>query len=104
MSVSAIASLNRRTPSPASSAAFVISGTMGNLVSVLTHTHHGQELILERDAHLFWTEVAGIAAVGGLLVNRVAGTNGIMAAEDGEAIRRQAPLPRDGADLSGEHA
>jgi threonine aldolase len=71
---------------------FVISGTMGNLVSVLTHTRHGQEVILERDAHLFWTEVAGIAAVGGLLVNRVAGTDGIMAAADVAAAVRPAKL------------
>jgi threonine aldolase len=71
---------------------FVISGTMGNLVSVLAHTRHGQEVILERDAHLFWTEVAGIAAVGGLLVNRVAGADGIMAAEDVAAAVRPAKL------------
>jgi threonine aldolase len=71
---------------------FVISGTMGNLVSILAHTRHGQEVILERDAHLFWTEVAGIAAVGGLLVNRVAGTDGIMAAEDVAAAVRPAKL------------
>ena len=73
-------------------ALFVISGTMGNLVSILAHTRHGQEVILERDAHLFWTEVAGIAAVGGLLVNRVAGTDGIMAAEDVAAAVRPAKL------------
>jgi threonine aldolase len=71
---------------------FVISGTMGNLVSVLAHTRHGQEVIVERDAHIFWTEVAGIAAVGGLLVNRVAGTDGIMAPEDVEAAIRIAKL------------
>jgi len=73
-------------------ALFVISGTMGNLVSVLTHTRHGQEIIVERDAHIFWTEVAGIAAVGGLLVNRVAGTDGIMTPEDVEATIRPAKL------------
>lgn len=71
---------------------FVISGTMGNLVSILAHTRHGQEVILERDAHIFWTEVAGISAVGGLLVNRVAGTDGFMAPEDVEAAIRIAKL------------
>ncbi len=73
-------------------ALFVISGTMGNLVSILAHTRHGQEVILERDAHIFWTEVAGISAVGGLLVNRVAGTDGIMAPGDVEAAIRIAKL------------
>ncbi len=67
---------------------FVISGTMGNLVSILAHTRHGQEVILERDAHIFWTEVAGVAAVGGLLVNRVPGADGVMALEDVEAAIR----------------
>jgi threonine aldolase len=67
---------------------FVISGTMGNLVSVLGHTRHGQEVIVERDAHIFWTEVAGLSAVAGLLVNRLAGTDGVMAAADVEAAIR----------------
>ena len=71
---------------------FVISGTMGNLVSILAHTRHGQEVILERDAHIFWTEVAGISAVGGLLVNRVPGTDGVMAPGDVEAAIRIAKL------------
>jgi len=67
---------------------FVVSGTMGNLVSILAHTRPGQEAILERDAHIFWTEVGGISAVGGLVVNRVAGTDGVMAAPDVEAAIR----------------
>jgi threonine aldolase len=71
---------------------FVISGTMGNLVSILAHTHPGQEAILERDAHIFWTEVGGISAVGGLVVHRVAGTDGIMAAPDVEAAIRPARM------------
>jgi threonine aldolase len=71
---------------------FVISGTMGNLVSILAHTRHGQEAILERDAHIVMTEVAGISAVGGLLVNRVAGKDGVLAPEDVEAAIRIAKL------------
>jgi threonine aldolase len=67
---------------------FVISGTMGNLVSILAHTRPGQEAILERDAHIFWTEVGGISAVGGLVVHRLTGTDGVMAAQDVEAAIR----------------
>jgi threonine aldolase len=73
-------------------ALFVISGTMGNLVSVLAHTRHGQEVIVERDAHIYWTEVAGLSAVAGLLVNRVSGTEGVLAAAEVEAAIRPEKL------------
>ncbi len=71
---------------------FVISGTMGNLVSILAHTRHGQEVILERDAHIYTSEVGGIAGVGGLVVNRVPGKDGILSPEDVEAAIRPAKL------------
>lgn len=67
---------------------FVVSGTAGNLVSLMAHTTPGQELILERDAHMFWYEVGGMARVAGLVVNRVAGKDGVMAPEDVEAAVR----------------
>lgn len=71
---------------------FVISGTMGNLVSILAHTRPGQEVILERDAHIYWSEVGGVAGVGGLVVNRVPGTDGILTAAEVEAAIRPAKL------------
>ncbi|HSB71220.1 MAG TPA: GntG family PLP-dependent aldolase [Candidatus Methylomirabilis sp.] len=71
---------------------FVISGTMGNLVSILAHTRPGQEVILERDAHIYWSEVGGVAGVGGLVVNRIPGTDGVLAPEDVEAAIRPAKL------------
>ena len=67
---------------------FVVSGTAGNLVALLAHTIPGQEMILEKDAHIYWYEVGGMAAVGGLVVNRVPGTDGIMTASDVEAAIR----------------
>ena len=39
-------------------ALFVSSGTQGNLVSVLAQTRPGQEVILDRDCHIFNYEVA----------------------------------------------
>lgn len=69
-------------------ALFVVSGTAGNLVSLLAHTIPGQEIIMERDAHLFINEVGGMAAVGGLVVHQVPGMDGIMAAADVEAAIR----------------
>jgi threonine aldolase len=67
---------------------FVVSGTAGNLVSLLAHTIPGQEIILEKYAHLFINEVGGMAAVGGLVVCQVPGTDGVMAAADVEAAIR----------------
>ncbi len=45
---------------------FVSSGTQGNLVSVLTQTRPGQEIILDADSHIFNYEVAGAAMFGGV--------------------------------------
>jgi threonine aldolase len=54
----------RRTGKDA--ALFVASGTMGNLVSVLSQTRPGQEVILDFDSHIFNYEVASAAVVGGI--------------------------------------
>ena len=45
---------------------FVASGTMGNLVAVLTHCGRGDEVILGDKAHTFKYEAGGIAALGGV--------------------------------------
>lgn len=47
-------------------ALFVASGTMGNLVSLLTHCHRGDEVILGDQSHTFHYEVAGAAGLGGI--------------------------------------
>ncbi|MFW6075589.1 MAG: GntG family PLP-dependent aldolase [Chloroflexota bacterium] len=44
---------------------FVPSGTMGNLVSVLALTCHGDEIIVGDAAHTFVYEVGGAAVIGG---------------------------------------
>jgi threonine aldolase len=43
---------------------FVASGTMGNLVSILTHCGRGDEVILGDNSHTFNYEQGGIAALG----------------------------------------
>jgi threonine aldolase len=43
---------------------FVASGTMGNLVSILTHCGRGDEIILGDQAHAFYYEQGGYAALG----------------------------------------
>ncbi len=47
-------------------AVFVSSGTMGNLVSVLSHCGRGDEMILGEGAHIFLNEQGGAAALGGV--------------------------------------
>ena len=48
------------------SAVFVPSGTMGNLISMLSHCNQGDEIILGDQSHIFLNEVGGIAALGGI--------------------------------------
>ncbi len=45
---------------------FVASGTMGNLVSLLTHCGRGDEVIVGDQAHVFYYEQGGMAALGGI--------------------------------------
>jgi threonine aldolase len=52
-------------------ALFTVSGTMSNLTAVLTHTHHGDEIILGSEAHIFWYEVGGAAALGGVVMHTI---------------------------------
>jgi threonine aldolase len=47
-------------------ALFVVSGTMGNLVALLTHCRRGDEVILGDRSHTFLFEQGGMAAVGGI--------------------------------------
>src|SRR5687767_5929593 len=46
-------------------AAFMPSGTMTNLVAVLTHAQRGGEVLLEARAHILNSELGGITALGG---------------------------------------
>ena len=47
-------------------ALFVVSGTMSNLVAILTHCQRGDEMIVGYTAHTFRNEVGGAAALGGI--------------------------------------
>jgi threonine aldolase len=63
-------------------AILLTSGTMGNLVGVMVHCGHGDEILLEHDAHMFHDEQGAFAAIGGLVVNRVKGIHGYPKPED----------------------
>lgn len=60
-------------------ALLVVSGTMGNLVSVLTHCRRGDEVILGDMSHTFLYEAGGISALGGVHPHTIANQpDGIM--------------------------
>ena len=48
------------------SALYVTSGTQGNLISLLSQTNPGEEIIIERKSHIFLYEVGSAARIGGL--------------------------------------
>jgi len=52
-------------------ALFTVSGTMANLIAILTHTHHGDEIIVGSEAHMLWYEVGGASALGGVVIRTV---------------------------------
>ncbi len=53
-------------------ALLVVSGTMGNLVSVLSHCRRGEEAILGDQSHIFHFEAGGASALGGVVFHPVA--------------------------------
>ncbi len=63
------------------SALLVASGTMGNLCALMSHTHPGDEVILEAGSHIYYNEVGGFSALAGLSPGIVSGNNGIMSIE-----------------------
>ncbi len=58
--------------------AFMPSGTMTNLVAVLTHTQRGGEVLLEQTSHILNSELGGIAALSGTFHKAIPGQRGAM--------------------------
>jgi len=50
---------------------FVASGTMGNLIAVLSTCQRGDEVIVGKKNHLFVHEAGGISALGGIHSNQI---------------------------------
>ena len=70
-------------------AMLVASGTMGNLVCVLTHCRRGDEVILGDQSHTFVYEAGGMSALGGIHPHTVANQpDGTMRLEDIKAAIR----------------
>ena len=64
--------------------AFMPSGTMANLVAMLTHAQRGGEVLLEEGSHTLNAELGGIAGVAGLFYRGIPGRRGAM---DLDALR-----------------
>jgi len=54
-------------------ALYVPSGTMGNQIAVRTHTDRGQEVLVERESHVFKWELGGLAQLSSLQVRTLDG-------------------------------
>ncbi|MHA1458090.1 MAG: threonine aldolase family protein [Promethearchaeota archaeon] len=69
-------------------ALFVTSGTQGNLVSLLSQTKPGDEILLEELSHIFLNEVGGAARIGGLMIRTYSSVRGIPSFEHVQSLIR----------------
>ena len=67
------------------SALLVTSGTQANLISLMTNTNHGEQVILEAQSHIYWYEVGGVSSIAGLLPKTVKSKKGAPNPEDIQA-------------------
>lgn len=66
--------------------AFMPSGTMTNLVAMMTHARRGGEVLLEQGSHTLSAELGGIATIAGLFYRGLPGQRGAM---DLDALREK---------------
>ncbi len=59
-------------------AAFVPSGTMSNLVSLLTHGDRGGEVLLEETSHILNAEMGGVSTIASMFYRGLPGKRGAM--------------------------
>lgn len=57
-------------------ALLVTSGTQGNLISLLSQTNPGDEILLEEQCHIMGHEVGSAARIGGLMINTFSSNKG----------------------------
>jgi len=79
-------------------ALLVVSGTMGNLVSLMAQAAAGDEVVLDPQSHIFWYEVGGLASVAGLMPRPVPTQGGMLDPDEVAASIRDRnvhhPVPR----------
>jgi threonine aldolase len=59
-------------------ALFVVSGTMGNQLAIRSQVRHGEEVVLERECHIFNYEAGAAAALSGAQMNPLTGARGAL--------------------------
>jgi len=72
----------------------VPSGTMGNLLGLLTQARPGDEVVVEAESHIYDRERGGISAGAGLLPRPVPGRRGVLRPEDVLPVIRHDPQAR----------
>jgi threonine aldolase len=76
-------------------ALFIPSGSMGNLLAVKCHTQPGDEVVIERNAHIVQFEMGGMAWFSGVLPQVLEGERGILdPREVARSIHHQVPYYR----------
>ncbi|GAH10483.1 unnamed protein product, partial [marine sediment metagenome] len=58
-------------------ALFVTSGSQGNLISLLSQTKPGDEILLEELSHIYGHEVGSAARIGGLMIRTYPSNKGV---------------------------
>ncbi len=70
-------------------ALFMASGTMANLVAILTHCGRGDEVIVGDESHILHYEVGGASAIGGVLLRPLRNdARGLLDAAEMEGVIR----------------
>jgi threonine aldolase len=80
-------------------ALFVVTGSLANLLALLTHANRGEQVILEEHTHNLRCEEWGIGAICGLLPRPIKGRNGALDPIDVEqaiTMRHYSHLPPSG--------
>lgn len=73
-------------------AVYMPSGTMTNQVALRTHTEPGDEVVLESEAHIYYYEGGGPAALSGVMCRLVQGDRGVFTAADLQRALRPADI------------
>ena len=71
-------------------ALFTVSGTMANQLALRSHTESGDEILVDANAHIYYYETGGPAALAGVMCRCLPGVRGIFTAADVESALRPA--------------
>ena len=69
-------------------ALFTVSGTMANQLALRCHTEPGDEILVEAQAHIYYYEGGGPAALSGVMCRLLSGERGVFSSADLEAALR----------------